>query len=133
MCGAVRVEATTSDATLSACHCEMCRQHTSSMFVSISADQPSVKVSGPAKSFRSSDWAERGFCSECGSTLWYGTVHDGARHLAAGLFANAGGANLTLEYFADQCPNGYRLEGDLQRLTRQQTIEFFTDETEGNE
>ena len=88
-------------------------------------------VSGPAKSYQSSDWAERGFCDVCGSTLWYGTLHDGVKNLAAGLFDNAASAPLKLEFFADQCPQGYALSGDHKRLTTEQTTALFAPE-EGN-
>ena len=127
LCGAVTVTAVVYTTKLSACHCDMCRQHTSSIFISVSPDQSSIKVTGPAKSFRSSDWAERGFCTTCGSTLWYGTVHDGARYLAAGLFDNAGGGTVSCEYFSDQCPAGYRLENVDKRMTTEETIAYFTE------
>ena len=126
LCGAVTISAILEKTGLTACHCDMCRRHTSSFFVGLSPVQSSLKIEGPAKSFRSSEWAERGFCSECGSTLWYGTVHDGARYLAAGLFENAGGAPLKLEFFADMCPEGYRFEGYHKKLSTEETIAMFT-------
>jgi len=128
LCGAVTVTATVTDPILRACHCDMCRQHTSSMFVSLATDPGSIKITGPAKSFISSEWAERGFCEVCGSTLWYGTQHDGERHLAAGLFENAAGAPLKLEFFSDQIPEGYALAGSHKRLTTAETIELFAPE-----
>ena len=127
LCGAVTVEATPVSDGLTVCHCDMCRRHTSSMFIGISPDQATLKIEGPAKSFQSSDWAERGFCTECGSTLWYGTTHDGARYVAAGLFDNAGGAAPAVEYFSDKCPQGYHLDGVPKRLTEAETIAFFTE------
>lgn len=125
LCGAVTVAATMSRPMLRACHCDMCRQHTSGAFFSIAADPESIVVTGPTQSYRSSDWAERGFCPICGSTLWYGTVQDGARHLSAGLFDNAGGAPLKLEFFADKCPQGYRLAGDHRKMTTKETTALF--------
>ncbi|MFT6024551.1 MAG: hypothetical protein ACI9PY_002678 [Ascidiaceihabitans sp.] len=125
MCGAVTVEATMSEPALRACHCDMCRRHTSSMFMSLRTDAGSTKVAGPAKSYRSSDWAERGFCEVCGSTLWYGTVHDGVRNLAAGLFDDAAGAEMMIEFFADAAPVGYALAGGHKKLTTQETIALF--------
>ncbi len=117
LCGAVTVTATVSRPIVRACHCDMCRQHTSSMFMSLATDPGSLTIEGPAKSYRSSDWAERGFCESCGSTLSYGTVADGERHVAAGLFQNAGGARLKLEFFIDQKPDGYALSGEHRRMT----------------
>lgn len=131
LCGAVTVQALTAKPRLRACHCDMCRQHTSSMFISIDTEQDGMTIEGPAKSFRSSDWAERGFCETCGSTLWYGTVHDGARHLSAGLFEGAAGGEMKLEFFADQCPHGYGLKGDHRRLSTEETIAMFEGVGEG--
>lgn len=127
LCGAVTIDALMKTPELTACHCDMCRRQTSGIFIGVSPEQSTVKVSGPAKVFRSSDWAERGFCADCGSTLWYGTVHDGARYLAAGLFDDAGGGTVTQEYFSDHCPRGYRLENIHKRLTAKETIAFFTE------
>lgn len=132
LCGAVTISALLKKPELTACHCDMCRRHTSSVFVGLTPVQDTLEIAGPAKSFRSSDWAERGFCETCGSTLWYGTVHDGARYLAAGLFENAAGGQVKYEYFSEKCPTGYRLEDVPKRMTTEETIAFFTGETEGN-
>ena len=131
LCGAVKITATVTNPIVRACHCDMCRRHTSSMFMSLPTDPESQTIEGPAKSFQSSEWAERGFCEVCGSTLWYGTLHDGAKNLSAGLFDNAAGAPLKLEFFVDQCPQGYAFAGNHKRLTTEQTIALFAP-TEGN-
>ena len=126
LCGTVKVTARTENPILRVCHCDMCRRHTSGAFFSIETLPDSIEVTGPAQTYKSSEWAQRGFCGTCGSTLWYETMHDGRRNLAAGLFANAGDGTLKLEFFADMCPQGYRLEGDHKRLSKQQTIALFT-------
>ncbi len=126
LCGAVTVTAQVDNPIVRACHCDMCRRHTSGMFMSLATVPDSETVSGPTQSYRSSEWAERGFCGTCGSTLWYKTVHDGARNLAAGLFENAADAPLKLEFFVDKCPQGYSLAGTHRKMTTQETIEMFT-------
>ncbi|WP_299592229.1 GFA family protein [uncultured Tateyamaria sp.] len=126
MCGAVTAKATISKPIVRACHCDMCRQHTSSMFMSLAVDEGTLSFDGPVTTFRSSDWAERGFCGTCGSTLFYSTVADGARHPAAGLFADIDDVPLKLEFFSDMCPAGYALSGDHRRLTTDETIAMFT-------
>lgn len=125
LCGEVTLRATLSEPCLRACHCDMCRQHTSGAFLSLRAVRDSITVEGPARRYRSSAWAERGFCGTCESTLWYETLNDGARNLAAGLFPDAGGAVLTQEFFHDRCPAGYAFDGDHQKLTTTQTIALF--------
>ena len=96
--------------------------------MSLATDPDSLHFHGPTKSYRSSEWAERGFCEMCGSTLWYGTVHDGARHVAAGLFDNAADAPLKLEFFADKTPSGYTLAGNHRKMTTVETIQLFAPE-----
>lgn len=124
VCGEVTVTAEVGT-RVRACHCDMCRRHTSGAFFSVETAPGSVTISGPTTSFRSSEWAERGFCATCGSTLWYKTIHDGVQNLAAGLFENAGGGTLEIEFFADQCPQGYALAGDHKKLSTQETIALF--------
>ena len=59
LCGAVTVRAEIDNPVLRACHCEMCRQHTSGAFVSIKTVPGSVVVEGPAKLDVESDWSVR--------------------------------------------------------------------------
>lgn len=132
LCGAVTVSARVENPTLVACHCDMCRRQAGGVSLALMTLPNTIRVAGPIKTYKSSDWAERAFCDTCGSRLWYGTLHDGARYLSAGLFDNAAGAPLATEYFSDNCPKGYALAGDHERLTAQETIALFTDEPEGD-
>jgi len=132
LCGAVEVTARVDQPILRACHCEMCRRHTSGAFMSVSTVAGSVEVHGPAQTYRSSDWAERGFCGTCGSTLWYGTVEDGVRNLSAGLFPDAAGGVLKVEFFADLCPGGYGFAGAHRKMSSAETIALFAP-NEGSE
>lgn len=125
LCGAVQVTASVDNPRMRACHCDMCRQHTSGAFFSLETLPGSITVTGPAQSYQSSDWAERGFCGTCGSTLWYATTGDGVRNIAAGLFDNAGGGTLKVEFFTDQCPQGYALAGQHKKMTTTQTLALF--------
>ena len=123
LCGAVRINVQVEEPRLRACHCDMCRQHTSSAFFSLETLADSITIEGEAQSYQSSDWASRGFCGTCGSTLWY--EMDGTRNLSAGLFPDAGGGVLKVEFFADKCPQGYALSGDQKKMTTQETIALF--------
>ena len=129
LCGAVRVRAERTAARLNACHCDMCRAWTSGMFISVPTDPDSQQIDGPVTIFRSSDWAQRGFCGTCGSPLWYETTHDGHRNLAAGLFENAGGGRMAMEFNVDRKPEGYALAGAHERLTKAETLALFTGES----
>ena len=72
LCGAVRITVKNINNKVGACHCGMCRKWCGGplMAVNCGADvifdgKDNVSV------FDSSAWAERGFCSACGSHLYY--------------------------------------------------------------
>lgn len=129
MCGAVRVDATPERQSMSACHCDMCRQWTSGALVCFPVDSGSLKVEGPVRTYVSSDWAERAFCETCGSALWYRITaegpHQGQTQLSAGLFANAGGLPLRLELYIDRKPEGYAFAGERRQMTEAEVIAAF--------
>ena len=71
MCGAVRYEATAAPLRCMICHCEQCRRHSGGpclSFVHFPADAFRWIGAEPTR-YRSSAYAERGFCGTCGSTL----------------------------------------------------------------
>lgn len=80
LCGAVRF---TIDGPLRpsvACHCEQCRR-TSGHHVSATAcaaDHLTFEADEGLSWYRSTDFAERGFCRTCGSSLFYRLLQDGA-------------------------------------------------------
>ncbi|EBA16919.1 hypothetical protein RSK20926_08117 [Roseobacter sp. SK209-2-6] len=135
MCGAVTVAMTPAKSSLGACHCDMCRRWTSSALMTIPA-APGHAALGPVKTFASSDWAERAFCGECGSALWYKVTAPGKMHgelqMAAGLFDNAGGGTLSLELFIDKKPEGYAFASSQRQMTEAEVFEAFAPSEEGD-
>jgi len=75
LCGAVRYRATGAPVRAVICHCSMCRRHSGApalAFVHFPLDSFNW-VKGEPTRYRSSTYAQRGFCSKCGSTL---TMHE---------------------------------------------------------
>lgn len=71
LCGAVRYRATAAPIRGVICHCTMCRRHSGApalAFVHFRADTFAWTKGIPAR-FPSSEFAQRGFCVTCGSTL----------------------------------------------------------------
>ena len=130
MCGAVTVTATPAHDTLGVCHCDMCRRWTSAGLLGFVA-RPGYAALGPVKTFSSSEWAERAFCSDCGSALWYRVTatgkHHGETHMSAGLFEDAAGGRLTHEVFIDRKPQGYAFAGETEQMTEAQIMAMFAD------
>ncbi len=135
MCGAVTVTATPAREALGACHCDMCRRWSSGAYVSFPAE-PGYAALGPVRTYTSSDWAERAFCEECGSNLWYRITLPGEMHgqtqIAAGLFENAGGNPLKLELYIDKKPEGYAFAGERRQMTEAEVMAMYAPSEEGD-
>ena len=72
-CGAVRfhVEGTLGDASI--CHCRMCQKASGNFYLPlVSVRQAKLTwTRGEPKRFKSSNFAHRGFCGDCGTPLTY--------------------------------------------------------------
>jgi hypothetical protein len=71
LCGAVRYSATAAPVRGMICHCSMCRKHSGAPILSF-VHFPVASfcwIGNEPTRYRSSDYAERGFCSVCGSTV----------------------------------------------------------------
>ncbi len=71
LCGAIRYRATAAPVRGVMCHCPQCRRHSGAPALSfvhfpVAAFQ---WLGAEPRRFRSSEFAERGFCPTCGSTL----------------------------------------------------------------
>jgi len=84
--------------------------------VEFRGDEPST--------YRSSEWAARGFCATCGTHLFYQMLQSGEYALPAGLFQEQE-FQLTSQIFIDERPRFYELKNETQELTRQQVFDQF--------
>jgi hypothetical protein len=73
LCGAVRLEIEGDLHPPDACHCTACRKSSGHYFVSTDVPRSALTVHGEDKVswYRSSDKVRRGFCSVCGSPLFW--------------------------------------------------------------
>jgi hypothetical protein len=80
LCGAVRLEIEGAfEHQPEACHCTQCRKQTSHVFAGVNVRRKALTVHGSDKVtwYRSSERVQRGFCSLCGSALfWNPTIED---------------------------------------------------------
>lgn len=84
-----------------------------------------VQFSGAAPvAYRSSEWAERGFCATCGTHLFYLLLPSREYILPAGLFQDQE-FTLTNEIFIDEKPGYYALKNETEKMTGQQVREQF--------
>lgn len=123
LCGAVTVRGTPGHKQVEACHCTMCRRWGGIAFVGTMCEG-TVEIEGEdhVVRYRSSDWAERGFCGACGSSLFYHYLPLGTYSFAAGLFPDDSFEPLAEEIFIEQKPAYYAFAGDAEKLTGEEVI-----------
>ena len=132
LCGAVRYEAVEATggapAGLGACHCEMCRRHTGGVMVSFNTGTDGLSFTRDAglATYKSSDWAERGFCRTCGSSLFWRLTLDGPMQgltmICAGTLDDLSGLALTHEVYVDHQPEGYAFAQETHRMTEAEVL-----------
>ncbi|XBS71414.1 GFA family protein [Acerihabitans sp. KWT182] len=72
LCGNIHFSATLSDYHVSACHCGMCRKWSGGVFLSLDVKDSLEITQGESLGlYASSEWAKRGFCTRCGSSLFW--------------------------------------------------------------
>ena len=67
--------------------------------------------------FDSSAWAERGFCSRCGSHLFYRIKETGQHMVPVGLFDIDTELEFEMQVFVDERPDYYRFANQTEELT----------------
>lgn len=123
LCGSIEVVAEDHE-EVGLCHCDMCRRWSGGpMFAVHGGTRVEFKGGEPAR-YRSSDWAERGFCPTCGTHLFYRLVQTDEYALPAGLFQEAG-FRLTSEIFIDEKPAYYELKNQTQKMTGQEVFAMY--------
>lgn len=121
LCGAVKIRvAGPHDPRPGACHCRTCQRWSGGLFLCFNADAAGVTVAGPVTRYASSDFAERAFCSVCGSHLWMRNtnVEGMSYEFMPGLFDAVLDAPLRSEVYSDRAMASVRLQGDHRRATQ---------------
>jgi hypothetical protein len=127
LCGAVEFSATGVETDHHACHCGMCRRWSggAGLFSAACTGVAFTKTEHLAR-YESSRWAERGFCKQCGTTLFYFLKPDQSYHMSVGAFDDQAPFVLVREIFIDRKPDGYAFAGDHERWTEAETFARLT-------
>ena len=85
-CGAVRYRATAMLDNAHLCHCRMCQKAMGNIFAAMVAapDDALTWTRGTPAVFASSEHVERGFCTACGTPLFYHGLNSGRTNLTIG-------------------------------------------------
>ena len=73
----------------------------------------------------SSEWAERGFCTQCGSSLFYRLLDGRYKNVAAYAFDVNDDFVFTAEVFVDEQPGQYAFATPTHRMTGAEVVAQF--------
>jgi hypothetical protein len=126
LCGAVRFDAAGVETAFHACHCPMCRRWSGgSPFFGATVASVAFASTENVGRYASSSWAERGFCKQCGTTLFYYLKPASQYTLSVGTFDDQKPFELVREIFIDHKPAGYALAGEHPRLTEREVLAAY--------
>ena len=120
LCGGVRYRLTGPLRPVVYCHCGQCRR-TSGHFVAATAvakDALEVISGESLEWFRSSDSASRGFCSRCGSSLFWQPRHKEHVSIMAGTLDESIGLEAAEHIYVGDKGDYYELIDDLPKRCR---------------
>lgn len=126
LCGAASVSARGDIKTPEACHCEMCRRQNGGGAFHGAHFSGGASVQGESvRWFAGSDWAERGFCQNCGSTLaWRFKSDPDNPSVSLGLFDEIA-TPIESHIFVDEGPNYTVIPDNAPHKTGAQVIAEF--------
>lgn len=122
LCGAVRFTARLTGTDFGVCHCAMCRKWTGSAFMGITVPVGNVTWSGKDRIAKrqTSSWAERAWCKDCGSGLFYRITVEGPMsenyEIPVGVLDDANGLDLVNEIYVDEKTDCFSYAGEGRNL-----------------
>ncbi|MFN0263075.1 GFA family protein [Tepidamorphus sp. 3E244] len=129
LCGNVHYEVSVADEHYTTCHCSMCRRWSGGPFMCVHASGDDVTWLNDTglRWYRSSDWAERGFCATCGTSLFYRLAdnHDAMLIVSVDSMDDSAGITLAQHIFVDHQPDRYAFADDAPRKTEAEVLAEF--------
>ena len=126
LCGKVSITARNASNDVGACHCKMCRRWGGGPFMEIDCGAD-VDIGGEdnVSVFDSSDWAERGFCRNCGTHLFYRLKGSGQHMIPVGLFEDSASLVFKGQVFVDEKPKYYEFANETKNYTGAEIFAMF--------
>ena len=126
LCGAVRFAATPHTHDFAVCHCSMCRRWGAGPYFAVTCvggfkidDASSLGI------YRSSAWAERGFCKQCGTSLFYRLTGKDHYEVSAESFDDRADFAFTTQIFMDEKPAYYDFANATKNMTSAEVFAQF--------
>lgn len=131
LCGSVELEIELANpkTEIAACHCSMCRNWLGGPMLAIdSGVLQGVKNESSVTRYQSSEWAERGFCNKCGTSLFYYLKPADQYHFPVGLLDSNFQLKFSHQIFIDEKPDYYSFSNETQNMTGAEVFAHFKSE-----
>ncbi|MFV8754058.1 GFA family protein [Nannocystaceae bacterium ST9] len=120
LCGAVSFEVAGPLHPPDACHCSQCRKHSGHYWASTDVPRSALTIHGGDNVtwFRSSEKVQRGFCSTCGSSLFWDPIQRDTIAIAMGAFDRPTETHLRIHIFVADKGDYYDIADGLPQNER---------------
>jgi len=126
LCGATRLLAKTVSRQMGACHCDMCRKWSGGPLLAVDCGtEVTLEGEENVSLYDSSQWAERGFCKKCGSSLFYRLKERNQYIVPVGLFENLSGIVFDHQIFIDEKPAYYCFAEETKNMTGAEVFAMY--------
>ncbi len=126
LCGALKFTATPKNGDVGVCHCATCRRGTAGSYFAIDCgDTLAFENENALGVYNSSEWAERGFCTKCGSPIFWRTKDKTVNIVSVNAFDDAGELRLDHEVFIDEKPAYYSFAEKTKQMTGEECFAEF--------
>ena len=115
LCGAVKFRVEGELKPPDACHCSQCRKVSGHYWASTDVPRSALAVEGEFNVawYRSSEKAQRGFCSTCGATLFWDPIQKDTIGISMGAFDTPTGTKLASHIFVADKGDYYEIRDGL--------------------
>jgi hypothetical protein len=120
LCGSIRFKVNGALGAPIACHCVQCRKQSGHFFASTNVRKADLEMVGEASLawFQSSPKVRRGFCSQCGSWLFWDLPAQDWMSIAMGAFDSSTSTQLEKHIFVAEKGNYYAIADGLPQLPK---------------
>ena len=129
LCGGVSVQALAMSQSVGACHCSAWRKWSGGPLLTVDCNTK-VDISGGenVSVYESSEWADRGFCGNCGTHLFYRLKQNGQYIIPVGLFDVPSQLNFDHQIFIEEKPEYYAFANATKNMTGEEVFAQFSGE-----
>ncbi|MDC5820095.1 GFA family protein [Vibrio europaeus] len=127
LCGKVEMKIKWKNSKYTVCRCNSCQKWSGGPLLMASCGTEIVFEGREfIKEYRSSPWATRAFCTECGTHLFSRFIANDSYNIPVGLLPDGMAMEMDVQYFIDQKPKHYSFANQTKTMTKAQVLEFFS-------